>query len=317
MLRRNIIPITILLLILLFIMKPNMVSEGVFQGVNIWAYNIVPYLLPMSILSNILLQYNFLYRLSDRLSFISSRIFNSKYALIPYFISFVAGYPSGAMTVNSMASYKRINDREANSLVTFTNNCSFQFIAGAVAFSMLGNMNLSLYIAVPHLLSAILIGILMKKEIYNPYKVIINQKSLSFYKAFNSSIYKAVTSILSVGGVIVIFSVLSNFFINSLTITEKFFSLNPGLNHIIHSMTVGILEVTNGCSAVALSDLPLQVKLIIINFLISFSGLSIVFQTMAVINDFHLEVKNYIFYKFIQAIISVVICILMLIIFEL
>lgn len=293
-------------------MKPDIVSEGVFKGVKIWAYNMVPYLLPMSILSNILLQYNFLYRLSEKLSFISRRIFNSKYALIPYFISFVAGYPSGAMTVNSMASYKRINNREANSLVAFTNNCSFQFIGGAVSYSMLGNINLSMYIAVPHLLSAILVGALLKNNRNASNKDVEGIKNISFYQAFNSSIYKSVTSILSVGGVIVIFSVISNFFNSSLIAISEYFSLTPGLSHILHSLTVGVLEIANGCSLAAASPIPLQVKLIIINFLISFSGLSIVFQTMAVINDFDLEVGNYIFYKFIQGIISVIICILML-----
>lgn len=294
-------------------MKPNIVSEGVFNGLKIWVYNMIPYLLPMSILSNILLQYNLLYRISDKLSFISGRIFTNKYALIPYFISFVAGYPSGAMAVNSMASYRRINNQEANSLVAFTNNCSFQFIAGAVAYSMLGDFNLALYIALPHLLSALLMGSLMKNNRISILKTLENKKPISFYAAFNSSIYKSVTSILSVGGVIVIFSVLSNFFDNSLIAIAKYLSLSPQLSDIIHSIAVGVLEVTNGCTVIAASQIPLEVKLVIINFLISFSGLSIVFQTLAVINDFDLDVGNYVFYKFIQGVISVIICISMLI----
>lgn len=124
MLKRNFIPVSIMMIIFLFVMKPDLVSEGVFNGLKIWVNNMIPYLLPMAILSNILLQYNFLYRLSEKLSFISNIIFQSRYAFIPYFISFVVGYPSGAMTVNTMASYKRIDSREANALVIFTNNCS-------------------------------------------------------------------------------------------------------------------------------------------------------------------------------------------------
>ena len=147
-------------------MKPGIVSEGVFNGLKIWVNNMIPYLLPMSILSNILLQYNFLYRISEKLSFLSNKIFNSKYTFIPYFISFVVGYPSGAMTVNTMASFKRIDSSEANALMVFTNNCSFQFMAGAVSFSMLGDLNLAKYIAIPHLLGALLIGIIIKKAVY-------------------------------------------------------------------------------------------------------------------------------------------------------
>ena len=315
MFKRNFIPIFILFIICLFVMKPAIVSEGVFNGLKIWVNNMIPYLLPMSILSNILLQYNFLYSLSEKLSFISNKIFNSKYAFIPYFISFVVGYPSGAMTVNTMASYKRIDSQEANTLVAFTNNCSFQFMAGAVAFSMLGDFSLSKYIAIPHLLSAVLIGITLKNN-YD-YKTITKekkQKYISFYDAFNSSIYKSTASILSIGGVIVMFSVFSNFFDTLLISVSKYFSLSTHLSDIIHSIFVGILEISNGCSVTASSTLSLNIKLIIINFIISFSGISVIFQTVAVANDFDFNISNYIFYRFIQGIISVIICIGMLII---
>lgn len=315
MFKRNFIPVFILFIICLFVLKPNIVSEGVFNGLKIWINNMIPYLLPMSILSNILLQYNFLYRMSEKLSFISRRIFNSKYAFIPYFISFVVGYPSGAMTVNTMASYKRIDNRQANALVIFTNNCSFQFMAGAVAFSMLGDFNLSKFIAVPHLLSAVLIGIILKKsDVNTTFTKEKKQNYIPFYEAFNSSIYKSVTSILSIGGVIVIFSVFSNFFDNILISASGYFSLSTQLSDIIHSVSVGVLEIANGCSVAASSTLPIQVRLIIINFLISFSGISVIFQTVAVTNDFDFNISSYIFYRFIQGIISVIICIGMLII---
>ena len=316
MLKRNFIPVFILLIILLFVMKPDIVSEGVFNGLKIWVNNMIPYLLPMSILSNILLQYNFLYRLSEKLSFLSNKVFNSKYAFIPYFISFVVGYPSGAMTVNTMASFKRIDSSEANALVVFTNNCSFQFMVGAVSFSMLGDLNLAKYIVLPHLLSALLIGITLKKG--NPSSAFSNQKNqkyISFYDAFNSSIYKSITSILSIGGVIVIFSVFSNFFDSLLISISKHFSLSTQISEIIHSISVGILEISNGCSVAASSGLPLDVKLIIINFLISFSGISVIFQTAAVANDFDFKISSFVFYRALQGLLSVIICIGMLIIY--
>ena len=314
MLRRNFIPVFIILIICLFVMKPGIVSEGVFNGLKIWVNNMIPYLLPMSILSNILLQYNFLYRISEKLSFLSNKIFNSKYAFIPYFISFVVGYPSGAMTVNTMASFKRIDSSEANALMVFTNNCSFQFMAGAVSFSMLGDLNLAKYIAIPHLLGALLIGIIIKKgSISSTFMREKKQKYISFYDAFNSSIYKSITSILSIGGVIVIFSVFSNFFDNLLISVSKYLPLSINLSDIIHSVLTGILEISNGCSVTASSVLPLDVKLIIINFLISFSGISVIFQTIAVTNDFDFRISNYVFYKAIQGILSVIICIGMLI----
>lgn len=313
MFRRNFIPALVLILICFFIIKPETVSQGAFNGLKIWVNNIVPYLFPMSVLSNILLQYNFLYSLFERMSFLSNTLLKNKYALIPIFISFVSGYPSGAMTVNTMAGFKRISESEANYLTAFTNDCSFQFIAGVVAFSMLGDFQFFKYIAIPHLLGAVFLSLLIiKKEEHKSSSKAVKVKFVPFHNAFSAAIYKSVAGILSVGGVIVIFSVFSVFLNDTLSSAASMLSLSRNVKDIIYSLLVGSLEITNGCSIISSSlFVPLQVKLIIINFLVSFSGMSVIFQTIAVINEFDFNIKNYIFYKFIHGIISVLICIAM------
>lgn len=315
MLKRNLIPILILLLICFFIIEPAIVSDGAFKGLKIWVNNIIPYLFPMSVMANILLQYNFLYSLFERLSFISNKILKNKFALIPFFISFVAGYPSGAMTVNTMSTYKRINSHEANYLTVFTNNCSFQFIAGAVAYSMLGHFYLYKYIVVPHLLGAILLSFLIKTEPTLNFSKRFYLAPVRLHNAFSQAVLKSVTSILSIGGVIVIFSVFSSFLNFSLSAAANAINLNIATKDIIYSLLVGSLELTNGCSIIASSGyVPIQIKLIIINFLISFSGMSIIFQTIAVTDSFDLDIKNYIFLKFVHGIISALISIIMYVI---
>lgn len=315
MLRRNFIPATIMLIIGLFLSKPDIVSEGAAIGLKIWVNNIVPFLFPMSVLSNILLQYNFLYSMSGRLSFISGKILKTDYGLIPFFISFVSGYPSGAMTVNTMAESGKISNREANYLTIFANNCSFQFIAGAVSFSMLDNFHLLKYIALPHFVGAVLLSFLINtgKSKLSPSKI-IQLKPVPFHKNFSSSIYKSVTGILTVGGVIVTFSVFSNFLKDSLLSLANAFSLSTQMTNIIYSLLVGLLEMTNGCNIMASSPVvPLEIKLIIINFIISFSGMSVIFQTIAITDKFDLDIKNYILLKLVHGIFSSLLCIIMLI----
>lgn len=316
MLKRNFIPVLILVFISLFILKPDIVSEGAFRGLNIWVNNIVPFLFPMSVLSNILLQYNFLYSLFGRMSYLSTKLFKSKFALIPFFISFISGYPSGAMAVNIMAGGKRINEEEANYLTVFANDCSFQFIAGAVSFSMLGDFHLYRFIAIPHFLGALAIGMMMsKKESRLGMNISAMRKPvMSFNKAFSTAIYKSVSSILSVGGVIVIFSVISHFLSDSLESIAALLNLKMYISDIIYSLLIGCLELTNGCSIITSSSfVPLEIKLIVINFLISFSGMSVIFQTMAVVDEFDFDAKSYIFYKFMQGVMSSLICTLMFI----
>lgn len=315
MLKRNLIPIIILLIIFAFVIQPETVSEGAFRGLNIWIDNIVPFLFPMFILSNILLQYNFIYSLLERFSFISLLVLKSKLALIPYFISVVSGYPSGALITDIMAENKKTGSQEANYIVTFTNNCSFQFIYAVVAFSMLGNIEAAKYIAIPHYAGAILLSFLFfnSEPVSGPAKTRA-KKTARFNEIFSSSVYKSIMSILTVGGVIVFFSVFSQFIIEFLSSNPFFMSLNANVKDIIFSFLIGSLEVTNGCKIIAASAVPLEVKLVIINFLISFSGLSIIFQTIAVTNNFNFNPVSYLKGRFILGIISSLICILMLII---
>lgn len=313
MLKRNIVPILILLLICFFMINPETVSEGAFNGLQIWVNNIVPYLFFMSVLSNILLQYNFLYSLFERISFISEKLFKSRYALIPFFISFVSGYPSGAMAVNTMVSNRRINENEANYLTLFTNNCSFQFAAGAIAFSMLRSFSLVKYIAVPHIIGAVILSFLIRGQVDINYSKPLRLKPVPFHSAFSTAVYKSVIGILSVGGVIVIFSVFSRLLNDGLSSVARLIPISSGVRDIIYSLLAGSLEITNGCSIISKSEfVPLKIKLLIINFLMSFSGMSVMFQTVAVTDSFNLNIKNYMLYKLVHGIISSILCIAML-----
>lgn len=314
MFKRNIIPIFILIIIIIFVMDPQIVSQGAFNGLKIWVNNLIPFLFPMSILSNILLQYNFLYSLLEKFSFVSEKLFKSKFAFIPYFISFISGYPSGAMSINMMGKSKKINSDESNYLLLFTNICSFQFISGAVIFSMLKDYNLLKFIVFPHFLGAIFLSFLYKNTGCISYKNSnFKLKTPKFNEVFNLAISKSITGILTVGGVIVIFSVLSAFLTHILSSFYLFSYVNSNIQEIILSLVIGSLEMTNGCNIIASSaNIPIEVKLIIINFLISFSGLSIVFQTMAVTQDINFKISYYMKGKFIFAVLSSFICVIML-----
>lgn len=319
MFKRNFVPIMIVLMIVLFVINPHVVHAGVLNGLSVWIKNIVPFLFPMSILSNILLQYNFLYRLSDLFSKFSIKLFKSKYAPIPFVISFITGYPSGALAVNIMASNKRVSENEANFLVIFANNCSFQFIAATIAYSMLGDYDLFMYIALPHFLGALILSFFLNKSFnYGSSRKNIQYKPAYFPKAFSNAISKSLLSILSIGGVIVFFSILSNFINIFLTSFSNILPISRVLIDILYSTLVGCLEITNGCSLVAASEyIPINLKLVIINFLISFSGISVFFQTVSIIDGFNLKIKDYLISKFVHGLISSCIAIVMIIFFQL
>lgn len=312
MFRKNLAPLFAFILIIFFFVQPEIVKEGALNGVILWYRKILPILFPMFVLSNILLQYNLIYIILNKISKISKKVFGSSLAIIPFIIGIIAGYPSGASVINSMIKNKRLSLAEANYLLSFTNLCSFQFISAVIILSMLNNYSLLVYIIIPHYIGAIILSFLLKKEFCEiKYRIDDTQlKTKSFNKVFSNSISTSLSSILTICGVIIIFSIISRYIMTILPMTNT-----SNISTIISSLIIGILEITNGCNIVSTSILPIEIKIIIINFLISFSGLSIIFQTITVITNFQVQLHRYIIVKFVHGLISSIISIIMIILF--
>lgn len=317
--KKNFVPILILLIIIVFFIYPTKVYQGAVNGILLWYNKILPFLLPMFILSNILLEYNFIYKILDNCSKLLKKFYFSNLTFIPFFISIVSGYPSGALSINSMVKNKKINCNTANYLIAFTNNCSYQFISSVVVFSMLQNIALLKYIALPHYFGALLLGLLLnKKTLTDIYiKKNHNEKKSNFPKIFSNSVSKSIKSILTIGSVIIIFSIVSEFF-NYILLFKLNLSYQGNITYeVFSSLIVGMLEITNGCNQICMSNIPISIKLITINFLLSFSGLSIIFQTITVTTDFKFKLTNYIAYRLLLGVISSFICFICLLLFPL
>ncbi len=315
--KKNLAPIFALILIIIFFIQPNIVKSGAISGVTLWYSKILPVLFPMFILSNILLQYSFLYDVLEKASSVSKKLLGSSFAAIPFIIGMISGYPSGALSTDLMLKNNRISKAEANYLLSFTNLCSFQFISAVIVMSMLKETSYFIYLILPHYIGAIILSRFLKKDFISLKRTKKEGfiKAISFNEAFSNSISKSVISILTVAGVIVIFSILSEYIMSIITIDtySSIGNLNP-IRQIIMALLTGILELTNGCNITSSSSLPIEVKLIILNFLLSFSGFSIIFQTVSVCNNIEINIVEYIKVKFTHGIISSLIVLIMLII---
>ncbi len=311
MIKKNLAPIFALILIIIFFIQPNIVRAGAMNGITLWYNKILPVLFPMFILSNILLQYSFLYDVLEKISLVSKKILGSSFAIIPFIISVISGYPSGALATDLIVKNQRISDSEGKYLLTFTNLCSFQFISAVVVLSMLKDISLLLYIVLPHYIGALVLCKFIKKD-FRSIKISKKEnfiKHVSFNEAFSNAISKSILSILTVAGVIIIFSIISEY-IMSIVFTGN----GSGVKEILVSLLVGMLELTNGCDIISSSLLPVEVKLILLNFLLSFSGCSIIFQTITVTSNVEVNILEYIKVKLVHGIISSLILIIMLII---
>ena len=127
----------------------------------------------------------------------------------------------------------------------------------------------------------------------------------------SDSITNAISTILMIGGFVVIFSVIISIFKVShiISIFDKIFTPTFSFlnipNQYISPLLVGILEITNGISLISCIKIKeLSLSIIITAFLLGIGGLSIFLQIFSITSKTDLSIKPYILGKLIQGILA-------------
>lgn len=199
-------------------------------------------------------------------------------------------------------------------LINIASNPSPIFILGVVGASMLKNSSFGVLLLVSTYLSCVIMALILprKKDVY--FKQLNNTKSVKENKTLGEilkySIDNAFKTAFSIGGFIILFSVLTSIIKNNILsdIVLKNLSLIFNIQKsTLEGFFFGVLEMTNGCSLIAPINMNIMYKLAIISFLLAFSGLSIISQTYSIIHNSKLSLSKYITRKFIQGIICSII----------
>lgn len=272
--------------------------NSVRKGLILWFNYVLPALLPFMISINLLKETPFPLMLSKAIGPVVRKLFGlSSYGIFAAVSGFLSGYPIGAKLVSELYTDKKITKREAQYLLSFTNNSGPLFIIGTVGTGLLKNKSLGIFLLLVHYLSAIIIGLILQKP-RGRISYIEKSKDFNIGKELKSSIYNGIESIVLVGGYIIFFSIIC-------TILHKL--LMPfNINKYIRGLIFGILEITNGCNALAYTN-PLSISLI--SGIIAFGGFSIHSQSSAYIVSADLSVRKYILSKAFQGLIAFIISI--------
>ena len=162
-----------------------------------------------------------------------------------------------------------------------------------------------------HILSCLSVGICFRFwKSSNSNKFISSYSNKNVFKSnvclsnlgeiISKSITSSISTILNIGGFIVIFSVI----ISILKHSNFMLVLNPLLNllhipsELVESFFLGIIEITNGIFAI--SAIPLKkvsISIIITAFLLGCGGISILLQVWSIVSKTDLSIKPYIIGK--------------------
>lgn len=324
-LKRNIIPILFLTFTagLLIFSKSNL--PAVKNGLQLFATSVIPSLFPFFVATELLMHTNILNYIGALFNCFMKPLFNvsgkGAFALV---MGIVSGYPVGAKIATNFRQNNICSKEECERLLSFTNNSGPLFIIGTVGIGMFGNSTIGVLLLTTHLLASITVGIIFRfwKRNKNSYDNIKNNKIhtsgnnklVNFYnlgEVLAESITNSISTILMIGGFIVLFSsiisILNASGIMNLIVT----TFSPLFNFLkidtsfIHGIFTGILEITNGINIVCSIHIKnISINIIIVSFLLGFGGISILLQVLSIISKSDLSAKPYIIGKILHGIIA-------------
>ncbi|GAA0788701.1 sporulation integral membrane protein YlbJ [Hathewaya limosa] len=297
------------ILIVNILIFPKPCINGSLNGLRLFITALFPCLFPFLVICNLIVAFNGAYIYAKLLGPILCKPLGlplqSSVVLI---LSALCGYPMGAKYTADLYEAKIIDFNTAEKLLNIASNASPLFIVGSISLTMLKNKYFGYILLCSNYLSCFLMGLLLKDKRDNNYNSnnYLNSHPYipvkNFSTAFSKSVEDAISVTLRVGGFVIIFSMLMEIIKSNTFFSIAF--LNKEFTGLISSLSLGILEITNGCNSISLLNIPMFLKLGFISFLISFSGICIILQVYSFLYKFNFSIKKYILRKFFQGILS-------------
>lgn len=210
---------------------------------------------------------------------------------------------------------------ECERLLSFTNNSGPLFIIGTVGISLFGNWLIGILLITTHILGCITVGMIFKfwkkhldtkKITYNVSKYdnkLQNVTISNLGEILGNSIQSSISTILMIGGFVVLFSVIISILnVSGITnlICTIFLPICNTFNipsEIISSMFNGIFEITNGINMISLVKLKnISLNIIFTAFLLGFGGISVLLQVLSIVSKSDLSIKPYILGKLLHGV---------------
>lgn len=324
-LKKNILSIIFLsfTLCLLIFSKTNL--SAVKSGLLLWANQVVPSLFPFFVSTELLMHTNIVSQLGFLLNRYMKPLFNIRgEGAFAFIMGIISGYPVGAKIASTFRTNNICSKEECERLLSFTNNSGPLFIIGTVGISMFKNTSIGILLFITHLLACISVGIIFRFWKYNNSGTNkISLKSNSTYSTnkqisfsnlgeiLSESITSSISTILVIGGFIVIFSSIISI-LKASGILNGISNLVSPIFTILHIDTSfasplisGFLEITNGINLISnIHCKKLSINIILTAFLLGFGGVSILLQVLSITSKTDLSIKPYIYGKLLHGLLA-------------
>lgn len=300
---------------------PKEALDASINGLTMWWEVVFPSLLPFFIVSEFLIGFGVVSFLGCLLEPLMRPLFR-----VPGVGGFVwamgiaSGYPAGAKLTARLRQENKLTADEAERLVTFTNSSNPLFIFGAIAVGFFHNPALGIVLALSHYLGNFCVGLLMRFHGQNSKSTINKSKKSNkslFKEAFNQlhqdrlndgrpigkilgdAVHSSVTTLLMIGGFIILFSVLNRLLsvLEVATVLSNVVTILLSVLQIPKELSLpiisGLFEITLGSQMASKTAVSLYHQVIVTSFILAFSGFSVQAQVASILAETDIRFKPY------------------------
>ena len=270
----------LIIMILYFLIYPQNALMASRRGLTLWFEQILPTLLPFSVISYIVLHSNLFSHPAHEKKHSFLRIQPEEWYVI--FCGFLFGFPIGSKLSADLYERHRIVKKRAQILACFTNNLSPVFVTSVLVnqlhFSSVVPFFLLLY-GIPLCICLALLSFIKPERFVHEKKASRFQLNMQIVDA---GIINGFETLIKICGYIMMFSIFAEI-AQSIPYGSSF----PKL------VLTGCLEVTNGISALSQFSCNHFQKYLLTVLFLALNGISGLFQTASLLSVSNLSIKQY------------------------
>lgn len=271
---------------------PGQMALAAAGGLSLWYHSVLPTLLPFSILSSIMVHSGIYDRLSEGIHPWFSRLYPVRAPLIyPLIAGFLFGFPLGSKICADLYHAGKISGTEAETITCISNNFGPAFLSNYMILSfekpVLPGWQLLLFCYLPPLLCGRIVLHFQNNRFSGkiPQKMPASRSVINL-KIIDDGIMNGFSTMIKLAGYIMFFAIAADFL-----------KQLPWNNDFFPCFFTGILEITNGIRLTAHSALSDSAKYLIDIFIVSFGGISGLFQTASMMRQVPFRILKYVSFK--------------------
>ena len=297
------ISLTTLFFLVEFLLDSKTLLHVFFNTLELCINNLLPSIFIFFLITDILNNYNFPYYLSNAFGKIFSKIYNiPKESTYVLFMSLTSGIPSNAKLIKEQLDNKIINEYDATKLLTMTHFSNPLFIIYTVGINFFHDKRIGFIILIAHFITNFITGLLFRK-IYQSKNTVHHtiKEPEKFIVLLRNSFINTSKILINVFGIIIFFAIIT-------TTLNKYLEVNSFSRVLVN----GLIEITTGLKELSLINISKIKSIMLATFFISFGGFSIHFQTMSILNKYHINYYVYLISRVLHASISAIIAFLII-----